>query len=106
MNCLAFDAITWQVFSLTRQARDAPETPAEGLRSTDERTMIGAFLERRQLLPLAERGKPFGTDIRSWVLLLARMVGWRLSNRHPFPCNRVLWHAYVRLLMIVLVCKR
>ena len=29
----------------------------------DERTMIGAFAERRQLRPAAEHGKPFRTDI-------------------------------------------
>ena len=28
--------------------------------------MIGAFVERRQLRPAAERGKPFGTDICSY----------------------------------------
>ena len=65
---LAFDAITaWQVFSLARHARDAPQTPAEDLPAQDERAMIGAFVERRQLRPAAERGKPFGPDIR---------VGW------------------------------
>ena len=31
-----------------------------------ERAMIGAFVERRQLRPAAERGKPFGTDICSY----------------------------------------
>ena len=103
VKCLAFDAITaWQVFSLARQARDAPETPAEDLLSGDEREMIGAFIERRQLRPPAERGKPFGTDIRSWVVLLARMVGWRPSKRQPLPGNEVLWRAYVRLQTMVL----
>ena len=64
--------------------------------------MIGAFVERRQLRPPAERGKPFGTDIRSWVVLLARMVGWRPSKRQPYPGNEVLWRAYVRLQTMVL----
>ena len=67
MKCLAFDAITtWQVFSLARHARDAPQTPAEDLLAQDERAMIGAFVDRRQLRPAAERGQPFGTDIRSY----------------------------------------
>ena len=66
VKCLAFDAITaWQVFSLARHARDAPQTPPEDLLRQDERAMIGAFVERRQLRPAAERGKPFETDIRS-----------------------------------------
>ena len=103
VKCLAFDAITaWQVFSLARHARDAPQTPAEDLLTEDEREMIGAFVERRQLRPPAERGKPFGTDIRSWVVLLARMVGWRPSKRQPNPGNEVLWRAYVRLQTMVL----
>ena len=103
VKCLAFDAITaWQVFSLGRYARDAPETPAEELLTEDERTMIGAFVERRRLRPPAERGTPFGTDIRSWVVMLARMVGWRPTKRHPNPGNEVLWRAYVRLQTMVL----
>ena len=103
VKCLMFDAITaWQVFSLARYARDAPETPAEDLLTADEREMIGAFVERRQLRPPAERGKPFGTDIRSWVVLLARMVGWRPSKRQPLPGNEVLWRANVRLQTMVL----
>ena len=103
VKCLVFDAITaWQVFSLARYARDAPETPAEELLTGDERAMIGAFVERRQLRPPAERGKPIGTDIRSWVVLLARMVGWRPSKRQPLPGNEVLWRAYVRLQGMVL----
>ncbi|MXY70035.1 MAG: IS4 family transposase [Acidobacteriia bacterium] len=103
VKCLAFDAITaWQVFSLARHARDAPQTPAEDLLTQDELAMIGAFVERRQLRPAAERGKPFGTDIRSWVVLLARMVGWRPSKRQPYPGNEVLWRAYVRLQTMVL----
>jgi len=51
VKCPAFDAITaWQVFSLARPAR---ETPAEDLLNEDEREMIGAFVQRRQLRPPA-----------------------------------------------------
>ena len=82
--------------------RDAPETPAEDLLTGDEREMIEAFVERRQLRPPGERGQPLGTDIRSWVVLLARMVGWRPSKRQPLPGNEVLWRAYVRLQTMVL----
>ena len=59
------------------------------------------FVERRQLLP-PEQGRLFRTDIRSWVVLLARMVGWRQSKRQPLPGNEVLWRAYVRLQTMVL----
>ena len=68
----------------------------------DEPAMIGAFVEHRQLRPAAERGKPFGTDIRSWVVLLARMVGTRPSKRQPYLGNELLWRAYVRLRTMVL----
>ena len=45
VKCSAFDAITaWQVFSLARHARDAPQTAAEDLLTQDERAMIGAFV--------------------------------------------------------------
>lgn len=71
--------------------------PAESLPGEDERQMIGTFVERRQLRPPAERGKPVGSDIRSWVVLLARMVGWRPTNRQALLGNEVLWRAYVRL---------
>ena len=90
------------MFSLARHARDAPETLAEELLTADEREMIGAFVERRQLLPPADQGRPFRPDIRSWVVLLARMVGWRQSKRQRLPGNEVLWRACVRLRTMVL----
>ena len=40
--------------------------------------------------------------IRSWVVLLARMVGLQPSQRQPNPGNEVLWRAYVRLQTMVL----
>ena len=39
------------------------------------------FVERRQLCPARERDQPLGSDIRTWVVLLSRMVGWRASVR-------------------------
>ena len=74
-----------------------PEPPAEDWLTEDEREMIREFVERRQLRPPAERGKPLGTDIRSWVVLPARLVGWRPSKRQPYLGNEVLWRPYVRL---------
>ena len=86
VKCLAFDAITaWQVCRLHRYARDAPETPAVEVLTEDERQVIGTVVRAEGLLPPAERGKPFPPDIRSWVVLLARMAGWRPSKRSPLP---------------------
>ena len=102
IKCLAFDAISaWRVFSLDRYARDAPGTPADEVLSADERQVIGAVVQAEGLLPPAERGKPIPPDIRSWVVVLARMAGWRPSKRQPLPGNEVLWRACVQLRMMV-----
>ena len=98
VKCLAFDAITaWRVCSLDRYARDAPDTPADEVLTDDERQVIGTVVRAERLLPPAERGKPFPPDIRSWVVLLARMAGWHPSKRSPLPGNQVMWRACVQL---------
>ena len=57
-KCLVFDAVTaWQVFSLARYARDAPDTPAEEVLTSDEREVIGTLVNKQQLLPPQERGR-------------------------------------------------
>ncbi len=97
-TALAFDAITaWRVCSLDRYARDAPDTPADEVLTDDERQVIGTVVRAERLLPPAERGKPFPPDIRSWVVLLARMAGWHPSKRSPLPGNQVMWRACVQL---------
>ena len=97
-KCLAFDAITaWQVFSLARYARDAPGTPARQVLTRDEMLMIWVQVKNKQLQPPGERGRPPPTDIRSWVILLARTTGFRPSKRQPLPGNEVLWQACVDL---------
>ena len=106
VKCLAFDAITaWRVFNLDRYARDAPDTPADDVLSGDERQVIGLVVQAERLLPPAERGRPFPPDIRSWVVLLARMAGWRPSKRRPLPGNEVLWRAFVQLQTMVRVTQ-
>lgn len=101
-KCLVFDAITaWRVFSLDRYARDAPDTPAEEVLTTDERAVIEAVTEAERLRPPRERGQPVGPDIRSWVVLLARMRGWRPKKRRELPGNEVLWKAYRQLQAMV-----
>ena len=106
VKCLAFDAVTaWRVFSLDRYARDAPETPAEEVLTEDERQVIGMVVRAERLLPPAECGRPFPADIRSWVVLLARMAGWQPSKRRPLPGNEVLWRAFVQLQTMVRVTQ-
>ena len=41
----------------------------------DEREVIGIIVRGERLLPPAERGRPHAPDIRSWVVLLARIAG-------------------------------
>ena len=102
VKCLAFDAVTaWRVFSLDRYARDEPETPAAEVLTEDEREVIGVVVRGERLLPPAERDRPFLPDIRSWVVLLARIAGWQPSARRPLPGNEVLWRAYVQLQAMV-----
>ena len=106
VKCLAFDAVAaWRVFSLERYARDAPETPAAEVLTEDEREAIGVVVRAERLLPPVQRGRPFAPDIRSWVVLLARMAGWHPSKRQPLPGNQVLWRACVQLQMMVRVTQ-
>ena len=101
-KCLVFDAITaWRVFSLERYARDAPDTPAEEVLTADEMAVIEGVTEAERLRPPRERGQPVGPDIRSWVVLLARMRGWRPKKRRELPGNEVLWKAYQPLQIMV-----
>ena len=88
---LASAITAWRVCSLDRYARDAPDTPAAEVLTDDERQVIGTVVRAERLLPPAERGKPFAPDIRSWVVLLARMAGWHPSKRSPLPGNQVMW---------------
>ena len=100
-KCLVFDAVTaWQVFSLARHARDAPDTPVEEVLTPDEREVIGTLVRKQQLLPPQERGRDPPPDIRTWVVWLARTAGFRPSRRRPLPGNEILWRAYSHVALI------
>ena len=101
-KCLVFDAITARrVISLERYARDAPDTPAAELLTADELAVIEDVTEAERLRPPRERGQPVGTDIRSWVVLLARLLGWRPKKHRELPGNEVLWQAHRQLQTMV-----
>jgi len=101
-KCLVFDAITaWRVFSLERYARDAPQTPAAEVLTGDEMAVIEAVAEAEGLRPPGERGQPPAADIRTWVVLLARLRGWRPKKHRELPGNEVLWKAYQQLQTMV-----
>ena len=102
VKCLDFHTITgWGVFALNRYARDTPATPVGEVLSEDEQEVIEQVVRKRRLLPPAEHGKPRPEDIRSWVVSLARVVGFRPSKQRPLPGIEVLWRAYVKIKTIV-----
>ena len=89
VKCLAFDAVTaWRVFSLDGYARDEPESAAAEVPTGDEREVIGIVVRGKRLLSPDERDRPIPPDIRSWVMVLARIAGWQPSIRCPLPRTR------------------
>ena len=97
-KCLGFDAIeAWRVFQLDRYARDAPETPASAVLTAPERYVIDTLSSQGRLLPPSQRGRPPPGDIRSYVVRLARTVGFIPSKRRPLPGNEILWRAWLDL---------
>ena len=69
--------------------------------TADELAVIEGVTEAERLWPPRERGQPVGPDIRSWVVLLARMRGWRPKKYRELPGNEVLWRVYRQLQAIV-----
>ena len=57
-------------------ARDAPDTPASEVLTAQERYVIDTLSSRGRLLPPRQRGRPPPGDIRSYVVRLARTVGF------------------------------
>ena len=97
-KCLVFDAITaWRVLSLERYARDAPQTPTAEVFTSDDLAVIAEVTEAEQLQPPRARAQPWGTDIRTWVVLLAGLRGWRPKKHRELPGNEVLWQAFRQL---------
>ena len=96
MKCLDFHTITaWGGFALNRHARDAPATPVGEVLRADEQEVIEQVVRKRRLPPPAGHGQPRLEDILSWVVSLARVVGFRPSKQRPLPGIEVLWRAYV-----------
>ena len=63
--------------------------------------VIAEVAEAERLRPPSERGQPVGPDIRSWVMLLARLRGWRPKKHRELPGNEVLWKAYQQMQAMV-----
>ncbi len=91
-KCLAFDAITaWRVMDLERLARDQPDRPALEFFTDREIGVLYRWLRYYRIIR-APPGKP--PDIRTFVVDLARMAGFRPSKRQPLPGTAKIWQAW------------
>ena len=106
VKCLAFESVTARrVLSLDRYARDEPESPAAEAPKDRDREVIDIVVRGERLLLPAERDRPFPPDIRSWVVLLARIAGWQPSIGCPLPRHEVLWWTYLQLQTMLRVTR-
>ena len=91
-KCLAFDAVTaWRVMDLERRARDTPLMPALEMFSEHEIKVLYVWLQHRRIIRAPPDGPP---DIRTFVIDLARLAGFRPSNRQPLPGTEKIWQAW------------
>ena len=96
-KCLAFDAITaCHVFDLERMARDKPDTPANLVVADDEIVILGVRLKAYGIhRARSPPGKP--SDIRTFVIDVARLGGFQPRKSQPLPGTKLLWKGYVYL---------
>ncbi len=72
------DAVTdWQVCSLARYARDAPQTLVDEVLIWDEVEVLWTKVQTHALWRATERGRAPPRDVRTWVVWLAMMSGFR-----------------------------
>lgn len=91
-KCLAFDAITaWRVMDLERQARECPERPARALFSAHEIEVLYVLLHHRLVIRAPPDSPP---DIRTFVIDLGRLAGFRPSRRQPLPGTEKVWQGW------------
>ena len=91
-KCLAFDAVTaWRVMDLERRARDTPSMPALKMFSQHEIKVLYVWLKHRRVIPAPPEEPP---NIRTFVIDLARLGGFRPSKRQPLPGTEKIWQAW------------
>ena len=91
-KCLAFDAVTaWRVMDLERRARDTPDMPALIMFSEHEINVLYVWLKHRRVIRAPPETPP---DIRTFVVDLARLAGFRPSKRQPLPGTEKIWQAW------------
>ena len=83
----------WNVFDITRAGRERPEAPASELFAPVEIEVLNALLNVERIFPAALRGQPPPVDVRTTVVNLARVAGFRPSKRQPFPGVETVWKA-------------
>ena len=96
LNCLAFDAITaCRVFALSRLAREHGNSPASSYVVQVEIDALYIAHHRQGIAK--ERGPPADLSIRTFVIDVARLAGFRPRKQQPLPGNQKLWEGYALL---------
>ena len=94
-NCLVFEAVNaWKEFDITRLARERPQDPAGESFSAVGRRVLNTLLNSERILPAALRNQPPPSDIRTTVVNLARVAGFRPTKRQTLPGDTVVWKAW------------
>ena len=84
----------WKVFDIARSARERPEVPASNSFTGVEIDVLNRLLNAERIFPPALRGQPPPVDVRTTVLNLARVAGFRPTKRQPFPGVGTVWKAW------------
>ena len=67
----------------------------------DEIALTEELTEAKRLRPPQERGQPVRLEIRGWLVLPARMAGWRKQEHQELLGDEVLWGACEQLQTMV-----
>ena len=76
---------------LERRARDTPDRPALEWFSEHEINVLYIWLRHRRIIRAPPETPP---DIRTFVIDLARLAGFRPSKRQPLPGTEKIWQAW------------
>ena len=84
----------WKVFDITRSARERPEGPASDSFTPVETEVLNQLLNAERIFPAALQGQPPPADVRTTVVNLAQLAGFRPTKRQPFPGVTTVWKAW------------
>ena len=100
-KCLAFDMITaYGIYELTYYARERPNSSAAKL--VGQQTIDKLYRLLKHQGHTGIRGPPARIDIRTYVIDLARLVGFRPTKRQPMPGTKRVWQANEILMLVII----